>query len=134
MPSVSLNQLIKLNGTLITEHNRTFADAIQMQNVDLELANGTLKRYYKPSKLNFNFSWKFCPDKASMSVDGKAARDFIYNACMDNTNILLSIQKDRNSEWLDYVCMMNEYAESLVRIDIANQTKFYDISISLSEL
>jgi len=134
MPSLSLNQLIKINGTLITEHNRSFSDGSSFQNIDIELANGNLKRYYKTPRLIFNLSWRFCPDKASMSVDGQASRDFIYNACIDNTNIILSIQRDRNSEWRDYTCMMNDYSESLVRIDMASQTKFYDISISLSEL
>ena len=54
---MAINALISFNGTEITEHGRTYNDSIVMNNNDIELANGNSRRFYKPSKKSFKFSW-----------------------------------------------------------------------------
>lgn len=132
--ALSLNQLIQLNSTLITEHGRTFSDSYSYGNTDIELASGNTRRFLKPPKLNFSFSWNYCPDKQSMTVDAKAGRDFLYTTAFTNDPILLSIQSDRNNEWKNYTCYLSDYSESLVRQELSTQTKYYNISMSLSEI
>jgi hypothetical protein len=132
--ALSLNQLIQLNNTLITEHGRVFSDSYSFSNVDIELASGNVRRFTKPPRLTFSFSWNYCPDKQTMTVDGKVGRDFIYNTAFTNDQIFLSIQSDRNNEWKYYNCMLSDYSESLIRHEMATQTKYYNISMSLSEI
>ena len=53
---MALNALIKINGTEITEHGRTFSSALLFDNNDTELASGNMRRFYKPKKNSFDFS------------------------------------------------------------------------------
>lgn len=132
--TLSLNSLIKINGTEITEHNRRYASVLEPVNEDKILLAGQKRRFIKPVKKSFDFQWSFLPDKAAKSVDGKAARDFIYNLVFTNSNITLSIQEERKDSWVDYVCNVASYDETLIKTDIPNQTRYYDISLRLIEL
>lgn len=132
--TLALNSLIKINGTEITEHNRKYTLALEPVNEDKILLAGQKRRFIKPIKKAFDFQWSFLPDKANKSVDGKAARDFIYNLVFTNSNVTLSIQEERKDSWVDYVCNIASYDESLIKTDISNQTRYYDISLRLIEV
>lgn len=131
---MSLNALIKINGVEITEHGRTFSSNNAFENFDLELASGLKRRYYKDPDYVFQFNWRYVPDKASMSADGRAAGDFLKSIVESKSNVSLEIKRNNDSEWEQYSCLVTEYTENLLRHSLQSQCKYYDITLSLESL
>lgn len=131
---MSLNSLIRLNGTDITEHGRTFASNNAFENMDVELASGNKRRYYKDTDRTFQFSWNYLPDKASMSADGKAARDYIKSVVESGANATLEIKRNKDSEWEQYTCLITEYSENLLKHVLQSQCKYFNVSLSMESL
>lgn len=131
---MSLNSLIRLNGTDITEHGRKYSATNSFENYDFELASGNKKRFYKGVDRQFQFSWTYVPDKASMSVDGKAARDYIKSIVESGANVILEIKESEDSEWKQYSCLITEYTENLLKHVLQSQCKYFDITLSMESL
>lgn len=131
---MSLNSLIKLNGVDITEHGRKFSSGNAFENYDFELASGYKRRYYKDADKTFQISWSYLPDKANMSVDGKAARDYIKSIVESGANVVLDIKENHDSEWETYVCLITEYNENLLKHVLQSQCRYYDITLTMESL
>ena len=131
---MSLNSLIKLNGIEITEHGRKMSNNISFENIDIELASGDKRRFYKDTDRIFQFSWTYLPDKSNMSADGKAARDYIKSIVESGANVVLEIKENRDIEWKTYSCLIVEYSETLLKHVLQSQCRYYDLSLSLESL
>jgi len=131
---MSLNSLIKLNGSEITEHGRKVSDSILFENIDLELASGNRRRFYKDPDRSFQFTWTYLPDRADMSADGKPARDYIKSIVESGANVVLNIKEDHDDQWVEYQCLVTEYTETLIKHVLASQCRYYDVSLSLESL
>lgn len=131
---MSLNSLIKLNGVEVTEHNRKISISIGFENVDSELASGYRRRFYKDTDQVFNLTWTYLPDRQDMSADGKAARNYIKSVVESTANVNLSIKENRDSEVKTYSCFVSEYSEVLLKHSLANQCRYYDLTLVLEAL
>lgn len=131
---MTLNPLIKINGTEITEHGRTFSSSPLFVNYDSELASGNTRRYYGPVKTSFNFSWMYLPNASSKTVDGRAARDFLYSLMTAGSLVSLSIQNNEKDEWNVYNCLVSSYNESMLKNVIQSQCRYFDVSMVLEDL
>jgi len=131
---MALNALITFNGTEITEHGRTYNDSIVMNNNDIELANGISKRFYKPAKKSFKFSWFYLPDKSTVTLDSRVGRDFIYNVCSTRALISLGIQDSHIDDFNIYSCFVSDYSETLIKNSLQTQCRYYNVSLSLESV
>ena len=131
---MTLNALLKINDTEITEHNRRFSTSPIYQNVDLTIASGSMRRFYKPTKKSFSLSWSYLPDKAAKTVDLRVGRDFIYTLVTSGSLVTLSIQDNREDEWNNYNCLITSYNESLLKNVIQSQCRYFDVDMILEEI
>lgn len=131
---MAINALISFNGTEITEHGRTYNDSIVMNNNDVELANGNSRRFYKPAKKSFKFSWVYVPDKNTFTLDSRVGRDFIYNTCSSTALVSLVIQDSHIGFFNTYSCFVSDYSETLIRNSLQTQCRYYNISLSLESV
>ena len=131
---MAIDALITFNGTEITEHGRTYNDSIVMNNNDVELANGNARRFYKPAKRSFKFSWFYVPDKSAVTLDSRVGRDFIYNTMSASSLILLGIQDFHTGDINTYTCMASDYSETWVKNSLKTQCRYYNISLSLESV
>lgn len=129
-----LNSLIKINGTEITEHNRTFSGSLIFNNNDIELASGNMRRFYKPKKNSFNFSWSYLPNKAAQTVDELSGRDFLWNLVDAGAVVVLSIQGDEKDIFNNYNCLITSYSENMLKNVLQSQCQYYDVSMDLEEM
>jgi len=131
---MTLNALIKINNTEITEHNRKFSDLPVYQNVDINIASGSMRRFYKPARNSFSFSWSYLPDKATKTVDSRAGRDFLYSLVTAGSTVTLSIQSNRKDEWKNYTCILSSYNETMLKNVIQSQCRYFDVDMVLEEI
>jgi hypothetical protein len=129
-----LNSLIKINGTEITEHNRTFSGSLVFNNNDVELASGDMRRFYKPKKNSFNFSWLYLPNKASQTVDELSGRDFLRGLVDAGAVVVLSIQGDEKDIYKNYNCLITSYSENMLKNVLQSQCRYYDVDLTMEEL
>lgn len=128
-----ITHLILLNGEEITEHNRIFDGGYKINSVDLDLANGNKRRFIKNNKNVYNLNFRYLPDKHTKTIDGRKARDFLFNLAKTPSSATLSIKLDPNEPFYNTTVYVDSYTEMLIRRDIPNQCAYYDVSISLSE-
>lgn len=131
---MTINAILKCNGTEITEHGRKLTNSYRMEFKDVELAAGSLKRYRKPSYPRFSVSWNYLPDKSTNTADLRAGRDFIYNMVKTASLVTVMIQEERQGEWKTYDCLVSSYSENLIRNDMISQCKYFDVSLELSAI
>ena len=129
-----LNSLIKINGTEITEHNRTFSGSMIFNNNDVELASGNMRRFYKLKKNSFNFSWLYLPNKASQTVDELSGRDFLRGLVDAGAVVVLSIQGDEKNIYNNYNCLITSYSENMLKNVLQSQCRYYDVDLTMEEL
>lgn len=128
-----ITHLILLNGEEITEHNRIFDGGYKINSIDLDLANGNKRRFIKNNKNVYNLNFRYLPDKHTKTIDGRKARDFLFNLAKTPSSATLSIKLDPNEPFYNTTVYVDSYTEMLIRRDIPNQCAYYDVSISLSE-
>ena len=131
---MALNALIKINGTEITEHGRTFSSALLFDNNDTELASGNMRRFYKPKKNSFDFSWTYLPNKASATADERVGRDFLHTLVNTGAIVILSVQGDQKNIWNDYNCLITSYSENMIKNVLQSQCRYYDVTMTLEDL
>ena len=131
---MSLNALVKINGTEVTEHNRRISIVNTYDNTDMQLSSGSNRRFYKPSKRAFNLSWSYLPDKANKTVDSRAGRDVIHSLITRGSLVTLLIQEDSKDNWEEYTCVVSSYNEDMLKNVLQSQCRYYDISITLEDL
>lgn len=135
----SIKPLMKANGHTITAHNREYTSTVDAVEKVVTLASGNRKRFYVRSKKKFSLSFKYLPDRSSMTVDGYTGRDDLFNLASADSDIVIEYLPDYTSESsnFDYqtaVCTVNGYSEQLLRRDELNGCYYYDVSISFEEL
>lgn len=131
---MSLNALIKINGTEITEHNRKISISTSYDNNDIQLSSGSNRRFYKPSRRSFTLNWSYLPDKAAKTVDSRAGRDYINYLINNGSLVTLSIQEDLKDIWEEYTCVVSSYSENMLKNVLQSQCRYYDISITMDDI
>ena len=131
---MSLNALVKINGTEITEHNRRISAINSYDNTDMQLSSGSTRRFYKPSKRVFTLNWSYLPDKAEKTVDSRAGRDFIHSLITGGSLVTLLIQEDAKDNWEEYTCIVSSYNEDMLKNVLQSQCRYYDVSITLEDI
>lgn len=128
-----LTNLISINGTQITEHNRKTQISTEISGTEKELVNGSSKRYAQTNKNSFAISFSYLPNTSDATVDGRVGRDFLKTISQTRGTVTLSIKLDPNDAIKNYTCFVSSYSETLIRRDIVNARSFYDVSIQLDE-
>lgn len=136
--SISISPFNTLNSNAkiaceITEHGRTYSGDVLQIGSDVELARAIVKKYFKPSKRKFSFSFKNLPDDSDYTVDGRKGRNYLLQLSEHRGLVYLQVQLKPNDEYVEYECYINNYSEKIVRRDIKNQYTYYDVNIELEE-
>ena len=101
MPAIENQQtglayLIKINGTELTEHGRTFSSSVDINSSDVLLNNGTSRRYIKTAKSLYSLSFNYLPSNTDKTIDGRVGRDFLISLMSIRAKLSLSIKLDPN--------------------------------------
>ena len=129
---MDINALLVLNGVEITEQTRKLATSHRVENNDLDLASGHIRRYAKPAMPIFDINWTYIPNASSMTIDLRAGRDYIYSLVSAGSLITARIQSDGYLLWKEYQCIVSSYNERLIRNDLTNQCRYYDMQLQLT--
>lgn len=130
---MTIVHLIKLNGEEITEHGRTFSGGSAIKASNIELVNGTKRRYIKNSKDVYNLSFRYLPSLQNKTIDSRKGRDYLYQLARTPAAVSLSIKLDPEEDFYNTTAYFDSYNEVLIRRDIAGKCSYYDVSISLIE-
>jgi len=130
---MSIANLLSINNTELTAHNRKVSIAEQISANDIDLASGHRRRFYTKNKKQFNLTWSYLPNLANKTVDNRAARDFLFGIANTSNYVSISIQLDPNSSFEQYNCYVDSYSESLIRRDLSTGCVYYDVSMALTE-
>lgn len=128
-----ITHLVVINGHEITEHNRRFDQNYKMNSSDVELANGNRRRFIKNNKNTYSLSFSYLPDKQTRTIDGRKARDFLFQLAKTPSSASLSIKLDPAEPFYNTTVYVDSYTETLIRRDLPNQCAYYDVSITLAE-
>jgi hypothetical protein len=126
--------LISLNGTELTDQGRTFNEVNNEKVVDIELANGGLRRYLKGRKKTFSFSWDWCPNSSADTYDAKGGRDAIRAAAFSGTSMVLVLRSHPTNAASTYRVVLSNYTEDLLKRDYVSNRYFYNIKLDLTEV
>lgn len=128
--------LISLNGIDLTDDGRLFNESNEHKVVDIELANGGLRRYHKANKKTFSFSWDWCPNADSDTRDGLGARDTIRSIALAGTSMTLGIRRNaaNPNSITYYTVLLSSYSEELLRRDIVGKRYLYNVKLDLVEV
>lgn len=139
MPILTLPQgsLVTLGGVQLSEQTRSsFQIATEAKKNDIELADGSRRRYFVASKDKFTFSWSWLPSVDSKTLDGKAGRNSLRSLYDNNMgNALTLIYKSLDSNNLPITVtktvFIDTYSETLLK---RYGTYFWECSLSLVEI
>jgi hypothetical protein len=131
---MSINALVKINGTEVTEHNRRITINNTYDNTDMQLSSGSTRRFYKPSKRVFTFNWSYLPNKAEKTVDLRVGRDFIHSLITSGSLVTLLIQEYAKDNWEEYTCIVSSYNEDMLKNVLQSQCRYYDVNLIMEEL
>lgn len=130
--ALTLIQLMKWNGTPITEHNRKGL-SIDFEPIerDSRMANGRLRRYRVANKRTFSTSWDMLPKGVSFAVDGKwagGAMESFYNSNPGAFELKL-YNIDATVE--TYTVMFSDFSKEIVK---RGAYDFWNISVTMKEV
>ena len=131
---MSIANLIAINGIELTDQGRLFNEVNNEKLVDVELANGGLRRYHKAHKKTFSFSWDWCPNASSDTSDLKGGRDTIKSLAMSGTSMTLTLRNHPTQAAATYTVVLSSYTEDLLRRDYVGNKYFYSIKLDLVEI
>lgn len=126
------NALITLDGIRLTDQGRTPLEVSRDErSIEVELANGDLKKYVKGVKKTFSMTWAWLPDSDDDTIDGHAARHTIASnfASSGNSHELMLEAEDGFVEM--YIVYISSYSETLKRR--TPNGAFWDVSLELKE-
>jgi hypothetical protein len=138
MPAIENQQtglayLIKINGTEVTEHGRTFSSSVDVNSSDVLLNNGTSRRYIKTAKNSYSLSFNYLPNNTDKTIDGRVGRDFLVSLMSTRAKLSFSVKLDPNENFYNTNVYADSYSETLVRRDMANSCSYYNIQINFKE-
>ena len=120
-------------GTELTDQGRAPIEvAREGRMVEVELANGTIKRYWKgSSKSTLALSWEWLPSSDANTIDGNAARDTIRGLFKDSQILHTLTFNDEYGGSEVYTVWVEEYTETLKRR--SPEDYFWDVTVSFKE-
>jgi len=130
---MSIVNLITINGEPVTEHNRAFSSSEIMTVNDIDLASGLRRRFYKDNKKQFQFNWKYLPNKQSKTIDNCKSQEYLFNISNIRGTVTMLIQTLPNGSYDQFTCYVDSYSETLIRRDFSSQCSYYDVSLTLVE-
>jgi len=125
--------LLVINGLEFTDDGRTITNNTEKKDVEVELANGSVKKYRKAIKRNYSVSYEWLPAANTATSDqkaGQAALSFVYYTSDPN---VVQIRTSDDDVVTMYAYMEN-YKEDLIRRDFITNTAFYNVSFDLREV
>lgn len=131
---MATSNLIALNGIELTDDGRTFNENHNLKVVDVELADGGLRRYNKAFKKSFSFAWDWCPNASSDTRDSKGARDTIKSLALSGASMTLTLRNHPTQAASSYTVVLSSYQEDLLRRDYVSNKYFYSIRLELIEV
>lgn len=132
MPTTIVH-LLTINGTEITEHNRTFSKSENIAANELQLDSGRSRRYISKNKQTFSLSFSYLPSLSSKTVDARAGRDFLKTLSSLRAKSTVTIQLNPDNGYTSYQMYVTSYSETLKRRDVTTSCSYYDVSITLEE-
>lgn len=139
MPAIQNQQtglavFISINGTEITNHNRTVSITEEVNVSDVETSAGRLKRFYRPNKRSLSLSFSYLPNNQDKTADGRVARDFIENLVRTAPKVLVNYKDDPSGPNKQFYGYISSYSESIVRRDLSTQCTYYDVQFNIEEV
>jgi len=138
-----IRTLLSINNRVITNHNRVLQSSTEPVFVENKNVNNIRSRYYKSttraSRKVFALSWSYLPNSKEKTVDQRWARDYILSIANDPDYHVLKITNMDASgvappTETSYNVLVTDYSETLIRRDIADDTYYWDCSITLGEV
>ena len=129
---MTISNLLSINSTEITEHNRKVSISEQIAAEDIDLASGHKRRYYSRNKKEFSLNWSYLPSLQSKTVDSRVGRDFLYSLANGSSVATVRIEL-APGEYETFECYIASYSEELVRREYTTQCSYYDVSLTLTE-
>ena len=130
---MSIQKLLTINSTEITEHNRKITVNEEIAAQDVDLASGHRRRFYSRNKRKFDISWSYLPSLQAQTVDGRVGRDFLNNIANSSASVAVGIELEPNGGLTSYDCYIDSYSETLIRREYSTQCAYYDVSLTLTE-
>ncbi len=130
---MSIANLLSINNTELTAHNRKVAITEQISANDIDLASGHRRRFYTKNKKQFSLTWSYLPNLVNKTVDNRAARDFLFGIANTSNYVSVSVQLEPSGSFQQYNCYVDSYSESLIRRDLSTGCVYYDVSMTLTE-
>jgi hypothetical protein len=130
---ISLLKFLSLNGVEITNHGRTVGISQTLSVSDLQTDSGRIRRFYKKNKKVLNFNFTYVPGSIEKTVDGRQARDFIYNLALNSPLVAVEYKDSPDGYPLFFNGFITNYQESVVRRDLKTQCIYYDVQFELEE-
>jgi len=138
-----IRTLLSIDNRVITGHNRQFQSSLEPVFIENKNVNNIRSRYYKSttraSRRTFVLSWSFLPNSKEKTVDDRWARDYISSVANDPDYHVLKITNMDSSgltpaSETSYNVLVTDYSETLIRRDIADNSYYWDCSITLGEI
>jgi hypothetical protein len=129
----------KLNGRELTAQNRQYKSTVNTKSKTVVLASGNSRRYHIRSPRIFSLSYTYLPGPDAMTVDGKAARDYLYTIAGTGKNASIEYLPDYTADQSDFDyktarVVVKGYKESIIRRDEVGGCYYYNLSIQFEEL
>jgi hypothetical protein len=129
----SLLNFISINGTEITNHNRTHSLTEDLRATDNESAGGRIRRFYRKNKKLLGVSFTYLPGTTDKTVDGRAGRDFLHNLALNNPYVTVSYKDAPDKNAISFNAFITNYREVIVRRDLPTQCIYYDVQFEIEE-
>lgn len=138
-----IRTLLSIDNRIITNHNRVLQSSIEPVFIENKSVNNIRSRYYKStaraSRKVFAISWSYLPNSKEKTVDQRWGRDHILSIANDPDYHVLKITNMDSSgvappTETSYNVLVTDYNETLIRRDIADDTYYWDCSITLGEV
>ena len=126
-------RLLKLNGRVITAHNRKLSISDNFLFEDIILLSGNSRRFIKGIKKNFTLTFTYLPSLTARTADGQYGRDYMQSLVDDRGTLDLFIQDQPNTAGLSYDVHLTSYKEDLIRREYSTGCYYYNVNLELVE-
>lgn len=124
--------LLFIDGFEFTDDGRTINANVDKRETEIELANGTIKKYRKAVKHKYSISWDWLPGTETQTSDGKFGRDKLVAIAMAGDPHICQV-RIRDTEIVTFAGYIESYQEDLIRRDFITDTAFYSVKMDLRE-
>ncbi|MAG73663.1 hypothetical protein CL620_05065 [archaeon] len=131
--SQSVYRLVKLNGRILSAHNRKFAIDDRYLYEDIVLLSGNTKRFIKGVKKDFTLTYQYLPAIPKFTVDGQYGRDYLQELTSMRGILDFFVQDKPNDPGETFSVYIGSYTEDVVRRDHVNKCYYYNVTLKLME-